>query len=76
MRHLIKKITSQLVYYKNVLKYTDEVETNFINARLEISHEKIIPEQKRRKLHHNILIIVIIIAILSAIGYLNIIHLF
>ena len=65
-----KDYKSAEVYYKNVLKYTDEVETNFINARLEISHEKI-PEQKRRKLYHNILIIVIIIAILSAIGYLG-----
>lgn len=58
------------IYYKNVLKYTDEVETNFINARLEISREKI-PEQKRRKIYQNLLIIVIILAILSAIGYLG-----
>lgn len=58
------------IYYKNVLKYTDEVETNFVNARLEISKEKI-PEQSRRRLYQNILIIVIILAILSAIGYLG-----
>jgi len=61
---------SAAIYYKNVLKYTDEDETNFINARLEISKEKI-PEQKRRKIYQNILIIVIILAILSAIGYLG-----
>lgn len=65
-----KDYKSAEIYYKNVLKYTDEVETNFINARLEISKEKI-PEQKRRAVYHNALIIVIIIAILSAIGYLG-----
>lgn len=65
-----KDYKSAEIYYKNVLKYTDEVETNFINARLEISKEKI-PEQKRRAIYHNILIIVIILAILSAIGYLG-----
>lgn len=65
-----KDYKSAEIYYKNVLKYTDEVETNFINARLEISKEKI-PEQKRRAVYHNVLIIVIIIAILSAIGYLG-----
>jgi len=58
------------IYYKNVLKYTDEVETNFVNARLEISKEKI-PEQNRRRIYQNILILVIILAILSAIGYLG-----
>jgi len=58
------------IYYKNVLKYTDEVETNFVNARLEISKEKI-PEQNRRRVYQNILILVIILAILSAIGYLG-----
>jgi len=58
------------IYYKNVLKYTDEVETNFVNTRLEISKEKI-PEQNRRRVYQNILILVIILAILSAIGYLG-----
>ncbi|MEO8666388.1 MAG: RING finger protein [Ignavibacteria bacterium] len=58
------------VYYKNVLKYTDDVETNFVNTRLEISKEKI-PEQNRRRIYQNILIIILIIAIISAIGYLG-----
>lgn len=65
-----KDYRSAEIYYKNVLKYTDEVETNFITARLEICKEKI-PEQNRRKIYHNILIIVIIFAILAAIGYLG-----
>ncbi|HMS65079.1 MAG TPA: RING finger protein [Ignavibacteria bacterium] len=56
------------IYYKNVLKYSDEIETNFINARLEISKEKI-PAQMRKKVYQNILIFLIILAILSAIGY-------
>lgn len=58
------------IYYKNVIKYTDETETNFVNTRLDVIREKI-PEQKRRRLYTNILIIVIIIAILSALGYLG-----
>lgn len=58
------------VYYKNVLKYTDELETNFVNTRLEIIKDKI-PEQNRRRIYYNILLIVLIIAILSAIGYLG-----
>lgn len=58
------------VYYKNVLKYTDEIETNFVSTRLEIAKEKI-PEQNRRRIFQNILIIIIILAILSAIGYLG-----
>ncbi|MEO6695981.1 MAG: hypothetical protein ABIY50_01115 [Ignavibacteria bacterium] len=58
------------IYYKNVLKYADEVESSFVNTRLEISKEKI-PEQNRRRVYQNILIVVIIIAILSAIGYLG-----
>lgn len=58
------------VYYKNVLKYTDEVETDFVNTRLEIAREKI-PEQKRSRFFQNILIIVVILAILTAIGYLG-----
>lgn len=58
------------VYYKNVLKYTDEIETNFVNTRLEISREKI-PEQQRRRVYQNIIIIILILAILSAIGYLG-----
>ncbi|MBS1516928.1 MAG: hypothetical protein JSS91_02465 [Bacteroidetes bacterium] len=58
------------IYYKNVLKYTDETETNFVNTRLDVIREKT-PEQKRRRLYTNILIIVIIIAILSALGYLG-----
>lgn len=58
------------VYYKNVLKYTDEVETNFVNTRLEIAREKI-PEQNRRRVYQNILIIILILAILTAIGYLG-----
>lgn len=57
-------------YYKNVLKYTDELETNFVNTRLEIIKDKI-PEQNRRRIYYNILLILIIIAILSAIGYLG-----
>lgn len=58
------------IYYKNVLKYTDEVEKNFVTTRLEIAQEKI-PEQKRRKIYQNILIVVLIFAILAAIGYLG-----
>ena len=58
------------VYYKNVLKYTDDIETNFVATRLEIAKEKI-PEQNRRRIYQNILIIIIIIAIISAIGYLG-----
>jgi len=58
------------IYYKNVLKYTDETETNFVNTRIDVIREKI-PEQRRRRLYTNILIIVIIIAILSALGYLG-----
>lgn len=58
------------IYYRNVLKYTDEIETNFINARLEISKDKI-PAQQRKKLYQNIVIVVIVIAILSALGYLG-----
>lgn len=58
------------VYYKNVLKYTDEIETNFVNTRLEIAREKI-PEQSRRRIIQNILIVVIILAIICAIGYLG-----
>ncbi len=58
------------VYYKNVLKYTDDVEANFVMTRLEIAKEKI-PEQNRRRIYQNILIILIIIAIISAIGYLG-----
>lgn len=65
-----KDYKSAEIYYRNVLKYADEVETNFINARLEISKEKI-PDQKRKKLFQNILIIILILAILSAIGYLG-----
>lgn len=65
-----KDYKSAEIYYKNVLKYADEVETNFINARLEISKEKI-PEQKRRKIYQNVLVILLILAILSAIGYLG-----
>ncbi|MBV6480261.1 MAG: hypothetical protein HGGPFJEG_03118 [Ignavibacteria bacterium] len=65
-----KDYKSAEIYYKNVLKYTDEVETNFINTRLEICKEKI-PEQDRRRIYHNILIFVIIFAILAAIGYLG-----
>jgi len=57
-------------YYKNVLKYTDDLETNFVSTRLEIIKDKI-PEQNRRRIYYNILLIVIIIAILSAIGYLG-----
>ncbi len=58
------------VYYKNVLKYADELESNFVNTRLEIAKEKI-PDQERRRIYQNILIIIIIVAILSAIGYLG-----
>ena len=58
------------VYYKNVLKYTDDIETNFVATRLEIAKEKI-PEQNRRRIYQNILIILIILAIISAIGYLG-----
>lgn len=65
-----KDFKSAEIYYKNVLKYTDEVETNFITARLEICKEKI-PEQKRRRVYQNALIVVIIIAILAVIGYLG-----
>lgn len=65
-----KDYRSAEIYYKNVLKYTDEVETNFITARLEVCKDKI-PEQNRRKIYHSILIIVIIFAILAAIGYLG-----
>lgn len=57
------------VYYKNVLKYTDELETNFVSTRLEIVKDKI-PEQNRRRVYYNILLIVAIIAILSLLGYL------
>lgn len=57
-------------YYKNVLKYTDELEANFVNTRLEIIRDKI-PEQNRRRIYYNILLIVLILAILSAIGYLG-----
>ncbi|MEZ4823073.1 MAG: hypothetical protein R2942_11880 [Ignavibacteria bacterium] len=59
------------VYYKNVLKYADEVEANFVNTRLEVAKEKI-PEQKQKKvIYQNILIILIIIAIIGAIGYIG-----
>ncbi|MEP7146797.1 MAG: hypothetical protein ABI792_07285 [bacterium] len=58
------------VYYKNVLKYADDIETTFVSTRLEISKEKI-PEQNRRRIYQNILIIILIIAIISAIGYLG-----
>ncbi|MCB0725924.1 MAG: hypothetical protein KDD00_00540 [Ignavibacteriae bacterium] len=58
------------VYYKNVLKYADEVEANFVNTRLEVAKEKI-PEQNRRRIYQNILIILIIIAIIGAIGYIG-----
>jgi len=58
------------VYYKNVLKYADEVEENFVNTRLEISKEKI-PEQNRRRVYQNILIVLIIIAIIGAISYIG-----
>ncbi|MBK8552708.1 MAG: hypothetical protein IPL53_17225 [Ignavibacteria bacterium] len=58
------------VYYKNVLKYTDDIEANFVTTRLEIAKEKI-PEQNRRRIYQNVLIILIIIAIISAIGYLG-----
>lgn len=58
------------IYYKNVLSYTDEIETNFVNTRLEIAKEKI-PDQKRRRIYQNILIIILILAILSALGYLG-----
>jgi len=58
------------IYYKNVLSYTDEIETNFVTTRLEISREKI-PDQKRRRIYQNILIIILILAILSALGYLG-----
>ncbi|MDQ3194069.1 MAG: hypothetical protein M3P82_03610, partial [Bacteroidota bacterium] len=58
------------VYYKNVLKYADDVEANFVNTRLEISKEKI-PEQNRRRIYQNILIIILIIAIITALGYLG-----
>jgi Prokaryotic RING finger family 1 len=64
-----KDYKSAEVYYKNVLKYADEVETDFVNARLEIAKEKI-PEQKRKRIYQNILIVAIILAILTAIGYL------
>jgi hypothetical protein len=57
-------------YYKNVLKYADELETNFVNTRLEIIKDKI-PEQNRRRIYYNILLVVIILAILSAIAYLG-----
>jgi hypothetical protein len=56
------------VYYKNVLKYTDELESSFVNTRLEIIKDKI-PEQNRRRIYYNILLVVLIIAILTAIGY-------
>lgn len=65
-----KDFKSAEVYYKNVLKYTDEVETDFVNTRLEIAREKI-PEQTRRRFFQNILIIAVILAILTAIGYLG-----
>lgn len=58
------------IYYKNVLKYTDEIETNFINARLEISKDKI-PAQQRRKLYQKIFITIIVLTILSALAYLG-----
>ena len=58
------------IYYKNVLKYTDDIEQNFVTSRLEVAKEKI-PEQNRRRIYQNILIILIIIAIISAIGYLG-----
>lgn len=58
------------IYYKNVLKYADEIEANFVDTRLEIIKEKI-PEQRRRRVYQNIIIILIILAILSAIGYLG-----
>lgn len=57
------------VYYKNVLRYTDELESNFVSTRLEIIKDKI-PEQNRRRIYYNILLIATILAILSAIGYL------
>jgi hypothetical protein len=65
-----KDYKSAEVYYKNVLKYADEIETDFVNTRLEIATEKI-PEQKRKRIYQNILIIAIILAILTAIGYLG-----
>ena len=58
------------VYYKNVLKYADEVEANFVSTRLEIAKEKI-PEQNRRRIYQNIILILIIMAIISAIGYIG-----
>ncbi|MDZ4713771.1 MAG: RING finger protein [bacterium] len=58
------------VYYKNVLKYADDIEANFVNTRLEIAKEKI-PEQNRRRIYQNVLIVMIILAILAAIGYLG-----
>lgn len=58
------------VYYKNVLKYADEVEANFVETRLEVAKEKI-PEQNRRRIYQNILIILIIVAIIGAIGYIG-----
>ncbi|MDQ3020756.1 MAG: hypothetical protein M3R36_09335 [Bacteroidota bacterium] len=64
-----KDYSAAEVYYKNVLQYSDEVEANLVNTRLEIAKEKI-PEQKRRRIYQNILIIAIILAIIAAIVYL------
>ena len=58
------------IFYRNVLKYTDETESDFVRSRLQVIDEKI-PRLKRRKKINNIIITIIVFLILASIAYLG-----
>ena len=64
-----KDFKSAGIFYLNYIKYCDDIECDFINAKLQFIQDRI-PQLRKRKILINTIYTVLLITILSSLGFL------